>query len=79
MHAGFPECHRYLLSIEEDSSATRVMVGFDAGKSELSTLVEGCQETAHGRRKLTSGTVEAGGNKSPRMILGVATSYSISY
>jgi hypothetical protein len=55
------------------------MVGFDAGKSELSTLVEGCQETAHGRRKLTSGTVEAGGNKSPRMILGVATSYSISY
>jgi hypothetical protein len=62
-----------LLSVEEGSTAMRVMVGFGAGKSELSTLVEGYQETAHGLRKLGSGTVEAGGNKSPGMILGVAT------
>jgi hypothetical protein len=63
----------YLLSVEEGSGAMRVMVGFGAGKSELSTLVEGYQETAHGLRKLGSGNVAAGGNKSPGMILGVAT------
>lgn len=63
----------YLLSVEEGSTGLRVVVGFGAGKSELSTLVEGYQETAHGLRKLGSGSVEAGGNKSPGMILGVAT------
>jgi Domain of unknown function (DUF4410) len=63
----------YLLSVEEGSTAMRVMVGFGAGKSSLSTLVEGFQVTPEGQRKLGYGTIDAGGNKSPGMILGVAT------
>lgn len=63
----------YLLSVEQGSTGMRVIVGFGAGKSELSTMVEGYQETLHGLRKLGSGDVKAGGNKSPGMILGVAT------
>jgi hypothetical protein len=63
----------YLLSVEEGSGAKRVIIGFGSGKSSLSTLVEGFQQTATGLRKLGSGTVDAGGNKSPGMILGVAT------
>jgi uncharacterized protein DUF4410 len=63
----------YLLSVKQGSTAMRVMVGFGAGKSSLSTMVEGFQVTANGERKLGYGTVDAGGNKSPGMILGVAT------
>ncbi len=63
----------YLLSVEQGSTAMRVMVGFGAGKSSLSTMVEGFQMTPAGLRKLGYGTVDAGGNKSPGMVLGVAT------
>jgi len=63
----------YLLSIEEGSAAKRVTIGFGAGASELRTMVEGFQVTAQGQRKLGSGTVEAGGGKSPGAVLGVAT------
>jgi len=63
----------YLLSVKEGSGAMRVIVGFGAGKSSLSTMVEGFQVTAKGERKLGCGTVDAGGNKSPGMVLGVAT------
>ena len=63
----------YLLSVKEGSGTMRVVIGFGAGKSSLSTMVEGFQVTAKGERKLGYGTVEAGGNKSPGMILGVAT------
>ena len=63
----------YLLSVEQGSTAMRVMVGFGAGKSSLSTMVEGFQMTDHGLRKLGYGTVDAGGNKSPGMVLGIAT------
>jgi len=63
----------YLLSVKEGSGAMRVVVGFGAGKSSLATMVEGFQETAKGERKLGYGTVDAAGNKSPGMVLGVAT------
>ena len=63
----------YLVSINEGSAAKRVMIGFGSGKSSLSTIVEGYQETVHGERKLGSGEVQAGGSKSPGMVLGVAT------
>jgi hypothetical protein len=63
----------YLLSVEEGSTGLRVIVGFGAGKSELSTMVEGYQMTDHGLRKLGYGTIDSGGNKSPGMVLGVAT------
>jgi hypothetical protein len=63
----------YLLSVKEGSGVMRVVVGFGAGKSSLATMVEGFQMTAKGERKLGYGTVDAGGNKSPGMVLGVAT------
>jgi hypothetical protein len=63
----------YLLSVKEGSTAERVAIGFGAGKSSLSTMVEGFQMTSKGLRKLGYGTVDAGGNKSPGMVLGVAT------
>jgi len=61
----------YLLSIHEGSEAERVTIGFGSGASELRTAVEGYQMTARGLRKLGSGTVEAGGGKSPGAALGV--------
>ena len=63
----------YLLSVNQGNAAERVAIGFGAGKSSLSTMVEGYQMTATGLRKLGSGTIDAGGNKSPGMVLGVAT------
>jgi hypothetical protein len=63
----------YLLSVNQGSTVERVAIGFGAGKSSLSTMVEGFQMTAQGLRKLGYGTVDAGGNKSPGMVLGVAT------
>jgi len=62
----------YLLSIYEGSMVKRVGIGFGAGASELKTAVEGFQMTAHGLRKLGSGSVDAGGNKTPGAALGVA-------
>ena len=63
----------YLLSVEEGSTAMRVMVGFGAGKSSMATMVEGFQMTPTGLRKLGYGTIDAGGGKSPGMVLGIAT------
>ncbi|HEX4349172.1 MAG TPA: DUF4410 domain-containing protein [Verrucomicrobiae bacterium] len=63
----------YLLSVEQGSTAMRVMVGFGAGKSSMATMVEGYQMTPTGLRKLGYGTIDAGGNKSPGMVLGIAT------
>jgi Domain of unknown function (DUF4410) len=63
----------YLLSVNEGSAVKRVAIGFGAGKSSMSTMVEGFQETPEGQRKLGVGTIDAGGNKSPGMVLGVAT------
>ena len=55
----------YLVSIDEGSAVKRVAIGFGAGSSELSTAVEGYQVTPQGLRKLGSGTVDAGGSKTP--------------
>jgi len=63
----------YLLSVKEGSAAERVAIGFGAGSSQLHTMVEGFQETATGLRKLGSGSVDAGGSKTPGAALGVAT------
>lgn len=62
-----------LLSVHEGSAAARVAVGFGAGASSLSTAVEGFQMTTTGLRKLGSGTVDAGGGKSPGAAVGLAT------
>ncbi len=63
----------YLLSIKQGSAAKRVVIGFGAGASELRTMVEGFQMTAQGLRKLGSGSVDAGGNKTPGAALGLVT------
>jgi hypothetical protein len=62
----------YLLSIQQGSEAERLAIGFGSGASELKTAVEGFQVTAQGLRRLGSGTVEAGGSKTPGAALGVA-------
>ncbi len=55
----------YLVSIDEGSTAKRMLIGFGAGGSKLETVVEGYQMTARGLRKLGSGTVESGGSEGP--------------
>lgn len=61
----------YLVSVHEGSEAERVAIGFGAGASSLKTAVEGFQVTPQGLRKLGSGSVDAGGGKSPGAALGV--------
>ncbi len=63
----------YLASIEEGSAAKRVTIGFGSGKSKLETLVEGFQMTPQGLRKLGSGRVASGGNKTPGGAMGAVT------
>jgi hypothetical protein len=55
----------YLLSIDEGSPDKRFVVGFGSGASDLKAAVEGYQMTDQGLRKLGSGTVDAGGSKTP--------------
>ena len=55
----------YLVSIDAGSEAKRLAIGFGAGASELTTTVEGFLVTAHGMRKLGSGTGQSGGSKTP--------------
>jgi hypothetical protein len=55
----------YLVSVDEGSTAGRMLIGFGAGGSELKAVVEGYQMTARGLRKLGSGTVESGSSKAP--------------
>ena len=61
----------YLLSMEEGSASKRLVIGFGAGGSGLTTAVEAYQVTAQGLRKLGSGTVTAGGSKTPGGALGI--------
>lgn len=62
----------YLLSVNEGSTTKRVTIGFGYGASELRTAVECCQMTAQGLRNLGSGTVDAGGARTPGAVLGAA-------
>jgi hypothetical protein len=62
-----------IVSIQQGSAAERVAIGFSAGQSELKVAVEGFQVTANGLRKLGSGDVGSGGNKTPGSAVGLAT------
>ena len=53
----------YFVSMNKGSAAKRMSIGFGAGGSELSTLLEGYQMTSQGLRKLGSGTIESKGSK----------------
>ena len=60
----------YLLSIDAGSATKRLAIGFGAGASHLTTTVEGFQVTPEGVRKLGSGSLDSGGNKTPGAALG---------
>lgn len=62
----------YFASIHEGSAAERMTIGFGAGASKLTTVVEGFQRTPQGLRKLGSGSVSAGGGKTPGAAAGAA-------
>lgn len=64
--------HGYLVSIEQGSAAKRMTIGFGAGGSELTTVIEGFQMTAQGLRKLGSATTGSKGNKTPGAAVGAA-------
>lgn len=53
------------VTLDEGNVAERMTIGFGAGASHLTTVVEGYQMTENGLRKLGSGQVEAGGGKGP--------------
>lgn len=63
----------YLISIDQGSAGQRMVIGFGAGGSELSTAVEGFQVTPQGLRRLGSATAIAEGNKTPGAGLGAAS------
>jgi Domain of unknown function (DUF4410) len=62
-----------ILSVQEGSATKRIAIGFSAGASEMKVAVEGFQVTANGLRKLGSGDVGSGGNKTPGSAVGLAT------
>jgi len=62
----------YLLSVEEGSGVERVAIGLGAGTAELKAAVEGYQVTEQGLRKLGSGSVDAGGSKTPGAVVPAA-------
>jgi hypothetical protein len=55
----------YFASIHEGSAAERMVVGFGAGASKLTTVVEAFEMTPDGLRKLGSESLAAGGGKGP--------------
>lgn len=61
----------YLVSVDAGSAVKRVAIGFGAGTSEMKVAMEGFQVTAHGLRKLGSGTTDSTGGKTPGADLGV--------
>jgi Domain of unknown function (DUF4410) len=58
----------YLVSVQGGSGATRFVIGFSAGSSEIDTVVEGYVMTPQGLRPLGSGTLSSSGNKTPGII-----------
>jgi hypothetical protein len=62
----------YLVSVAEGSEGKRILIGFGSGNAELKTVVEGYQMTAQGLRQLGSGELDAGGTKTPRMLVPLA-------
>ena len=70
IHGGF-------ISVDESSMLERTIIGFGAGANTMRTYVEGYVVTATGWKPIGSGEIEAGGGKTPGMILpaaiGIAT------
>jgi len=62
----------YFVAVDKGSAGERVLVGFGSGAAELRTVVEGYLMTAQGLRRVGSGQLQAGGSKTPGMLVGVA-------
>ena len=62
----------YFASIDEGSAAKRVAIGFGSGGAKLNTHVEGYLMTDQGMRKLGSRDVDAGGGKTPGVMVPLA-------
>ena len=62
----------YPVSVAEGSEGKRILIGFGSGNAELKTVVEGYQMTAQGLRQLGSGELDAGGTKTPGMLVPLA-------
>lgn len=62
----------YLVSISKGNTAGRFAIGFGAGASRLSTVVEGFQVTSDGMRPLALESIEARGARRPGAALSVA-------
>jgi hypothetical protein len=64
----------YFVTIDEGSAVGRVVVGFGAGSTDLTTMVEAFQMTHGGRlRRLGSGEVtDAGAGKTPGLFVPIA-------
>jgi hypothetical protein len=60
------------VTVQEGSAGKRVLLGFGSGASDLNTVVEGYQMTDQGLRKLGGGDVNAGGGKTPGMVVPLA-------
>jgi len=59
-------------SIEEGSMGKRLVLGFGSGSADLQTAVDVYQMTSQGLRKLGGGTINAGGGKTPGVLLPLA-------
>ncbi len=62
----------YFESIDEGHAAKRVAIGFGSGGAELNTHVEGYLMTDQGMRELGSRDVDAGGGKTPGVMVPLA-------
>jgi hypothetical protein len=62
----------YFTSIDEGSAAKRVALGFGSGAAELTTGVEGYLMTNQGLRKVGSGTLASGAEKTPGVVVPLA-------
>lgn len=68
----------YFGSTQEGSAGKRIMLGFGSGGAELKTAVEGYLMTDQGMRQLGSGEVDAGGGKSPGLVVPIVVTAATS-
>ena len=62
----------YFEAVDEGSAAKRMIVGFGSGGADLKTVVEGYQMTPSGPRRIESGEIQAGGSKTPGLVVPIA-------
>lgn len=60
------------LAADAGDATERTMLGFGSGAADLKVAVEGYEVTTRGLRLLGSGKVQAEGDKTPGMLVGVA-------